>query len=82
MKQIFLSSVSKNLRDYREAAFNAIQRLDGHHCVRMEDFGARDSQSDDFCRQKVNECDIFVGIIGPDYGSCPPGSNKSFTERE
>jgi len=48
----------------------------------MEEFGARDSESDQFCREKVNECDIFVALIGPDYESCPEGSLTSYTQRE
>lgn len=48
----------------------------------MEDFGARNHSSEEVCRQKVVECDIFVGIVGHRYGSCPPGSDKSYTEIE
>jgi hypothetical protein len=48
----------------------------------MEDFGARDWESEEFCRAKVAECDLFVGIIGHIYGSCPEGSEKSYTEME
>jgi len=48
----------------------------------MEDFGARDAAPADLCRQKVTECDIFVGIVGPRYGSCPPDADVSFTELE
>ena len=71
LKTVFLSSTAKDLHDYREAAYRAISALDGYHCIRMEDFGARDAASDDFCRQKVAECDVFVGILGHCYGSCP-----------
>jgi hypothetical protein len=48
----------------------------------MEDFGALDWQADDFCQAKVAECNLFVGILGHLYGTCPPGSEQSYTERE
>jgi hypothetical protein len=82
MKTAFLSSTAKDLQEHRQAAYRAIQTLDGWKCVRMEDFGARDSQADDFCRKRVSECDVFVGILGHLYGSSPPGEPVSFTERE
>jgi hypothetical protein len=82
MQQVFLSSVSRGLEPYREVAYQVINGLDGYHCVRMEDFGARDWESDDFCRARVAECDLFIGIVGLLYGSCPPGSSISYTERE
>lgn len=82
MKKVFLSSVAQGLEAHREAAYKAINGLEGYHCVRMEDFGARDAAPADLCQEKVRECDIFVGIIGPRYGSCPPDSDVSFTELE
>jgi hypothetical protein len=48
----------------------------------MENFGARDIDSDSFCRARVGDCDIFVGILGHQYGSIDPQSGKSYTERE
>ena len=80
--KVFLSSTGKDLPQYREAAYRAIEELDGYHCVRMEDFGARDAASDAFCRQRVAETDIFVGILGHCYGGSPVGSDKSYTLQE
>jgi formylglycine-generating enzyme required for sulfatase activity len=82
VRNVFLSSTAKDLGSYRDAVYEAISGLDGFHCVRMEDFGARDWAADDFCRAKVAECDVFVGLLGHLYGSSPPGSKTSFTERE
>jgi Domain of unknown function (DUF4062) len=56
--------------------------MDEFHCVRMEDFGARDSIASDFCRQKVAECDVVVFILGLCYGSSPTGSEDSYTLQE
>jgi formylglycine-generating enzyme required for sulfatase activity/energy-coupling factor transporter ATP-binding protein EcfA2 len=82
VRNVFLSSTAKDLRPYRDAIFLAISGLDGFHCVRMEDFGARDWEADAYCRARVAECNVFVGLIGHLYGSSPPGSKTSYTERE
>ena len=82
IRTVFLSSTARDLQEYREAAYKAIEGLDGYHCVRMENFGARDHEADEFCAAKVAECDLFVGIVGHLYGSCPKGSETSYTERE
>ena len=81
-KTAFLSSTGADLRAYREAAFLAIQKLDGWKCIRMEDFGARDWDVDSFCLARAKECDLFVGIIGHRFGDGPKGSKESYTQRE
>lgn len=48
----------------------------------MECFGARAWDADDFCLEKVRECDVFVGIAGLCYGSVHAPSGKSYTHRE
>ena len=40
MMKVFLSSTAKDLQEYRDAVFAAIQACDDLHCVRMEDIGA------------------------------------------
>ncbi|MBI5303440.1 MAG: HEAT repeat domain-containing protein [Chloroflexi bacterium] len=82
MRKIFLSSTAKDLQEYRDAVFAAIQACDDLHCVRMEDFGARAVMADEFCRAKVAECEVFVGIVGHYFGSSPKGSDKSYTQQE
>jgi hypothetical protein len=82
IRTVFLSSVAAGLEQYRDAVYEAINGLDDYKCVRMEDFGARDCQPEAFCRQKIAESDIFVGIVGQLYGSCPPSNEKSFSELE
>ena len=82
VKTVFLSSTGRDLHKHRDAVYQAIEDLDGYHCVRMENFGARDAEADAFCRAKVAACDLFVGIVGHVHGSCPDGSEQSYTERE
>jgi Domain of unknown function (DUF4062)/inactive STAND len=79
--QVFLSSTARDLAEHREAVFRAINGMDGYQCVRMEDFGSWDSESEAFCRRTVVECDLVVFLIGPLYGSEAP-SGMSFTESE
>ncbi|RPH55863.1 DUF4062 domain-containing protein, partial [bacterium] len=82
VRTVFLSSTARDLGPHRDAVAQAIAALDGFHLVRMEDFGARDWQADDFCRARVAECDVFLGLIGHLHGSSPEGREASFTERE
>src|ERR1035437_5255556 len=82
VRTVFLSSVARGLEEYRDAVYREIERLDGYHCVRMEDFGARELDSAKFCAQRAAACDIFVGLVGQRYGSSPPDEVRSFTEIE
>ena len=82
MKKVFLSSTAKDLKEYRDEVYLAIHGIEEHHCIRMEDFGARDDLAMDFCSSKIAECDLFIGIVGHLYGSSPPGSTLSYTEWE
>ena len=82
IKTAFLNSTAKDLVEYRDAAYKAIEGLDDWHCVRIEDFGARDWAFYDFCLARVAECDLFMGVVGHLHGSCPEGSKQSYTERE
>src|SRR5262249_15022172 len=81
-RTVFLSSTGKDLAHHRQAVYAAIQGMEGYQCVRQEDFGSRSQDADAFCREQVARCDVFVGLIGHFYGSTPPGTRQSFTERE
>jgi formylglycine-generating enzyme required for sulfatase activity len=82
IRSVFLSSTGADLRPYRDAAFHAIHKLDGWKCIRMEDFGARPSGVVSFDQAAVEQCDLFVGIIGLLFGDCPKGAAESFTHLE
>lgn len=79
---VFLSSTASDLADCREAAYQAIEGLDGFHCVRMEDFGSHDSNALELVERKVRECDVVVCLLGWSYGSRPDRNNLSYTEIE
>ncbi len=82
MRKVFLSSTVRDLTEYRNKAYHAIEGMDGFHCVRMEDFGARDAQTYEFCRKKIVACDAAVFLIGLCYGSTPEGADETYTAQE
>lgn len=82
VRLVFLSSVAGGLTEYRNTAAEAIGYLDDWKCVRMEEFGARDEVSAESCRAQIERCEVFVGILGPWYGSSFPGSEMSYSEAE
>ena len=82
VKTVFLSSTARDLVEYRNTVFGAIQRMDNWKCVRMEDFGSRDNAPDTYCRDAIAKCEVAVFIVGHRYGSCPADSKQSFTEHE
>ncbi len=82
MIRVFLSSTALDLASERNAAADAINKLNGYTCVRMEDFGAISDIPLDACLAQLRECEIYLALIGHRYGSCPPGENLSYTEAE
>ena len=50
--------------------------------VDMRHFAARDGSPADYCRQRVRECEIYVAVVGFQYGSLAPGEEVSYTELE
>jgi tetratricopeptide (TPR) repeat protein len=81
MIRVFISSTSEDLRDHREAVRDAVMTL-GMHPVMMEHFPAMDADAVAACRQKVIDCDLFVGIYAHRYGHIPQGETRSITEME
>jgi tetratricopeptide (TPR) repeat protein len=79
--KVFLSSTGRDLKTYREAAFDAIQGM-GHHCVRMEDFHGEAVKIEDRDDRDIVECDVFVIMIGQLHGTCAEDTDKSYTELE
>jgi hypothetical protein len=77
----FLSSTYIDLKEYRQAASEALERL-GHKVNRMEIFGARPDEPKEACLKEIDECDLFVGIYAYRYGYVPSGSLISITEQE
>jgi hypothetical protein len=65
-----------------EAVGEAVEEL-GYEFVEMGGFAARNQPSAGACEQLVRSCDVFVGVLGSEYGSLVPGRPElSFTELE
>jgi formylglycine-generating enzyme required for sulfatase activity len=79
--KVFISSTSKDLKEYRQAAIDAVIK---HECaiLAMEHFGARAGKPVKVCADDVQKCDIFVGIYAHRYGFIPKGSQTSITQQE
>ncbi len=67
MKRVFVSSVIKGFEDYRQVARQAVELM-GHRPVMSEDFGARAYSSEMACITEVEKSDIYIGILGAEYG--------------
>jgi len=71
--RVFVSHTSE-LRDfpaggsYVAAAERAISAC-GHVIVDMADFPAVDQVPAQLCRERVQSCDVYVGILGTRYGA-------------
>jgi hypothetical protein len=68
---IFLSSTSEDLRDYRSTVTDALGRL-GQFVVRMETFGAKPNKPLSACRDEVLQSDALIVVVGHRYGWIPP----------
>ncbi len=84
---MFLSHTAE-LRQYPEAesfvaaAEKAVTRA-GDVPVDMQYFTARDDKPADYCRRKVRESDVFVGLLGFRYGSpVRDDESRSYVELE
>lgn len=78
--KVFISSVVRGFEQLRAAAKSAVEALDMKP-IMSEHFGARTYSSEHACLTEVDQCDIFVLILGANYGYEPePG--LSVTQQE
>ena len=79
--RVFVSSTVRDLAQYRDIIRLALQ-TSGHSFLGMEHFAAQSFPPLDVCLSELDTADVYVGVIGDNYGSCPPGQKKSYTELE
>jgi hypothetical protein len=65
--QVYVSSTYDDLQEERKAAFDAILSL-GHIPIGMEKFPASDEKSTEITRRFLDNCDVFVILVGGRYG--------------
>jgi len=79
--KIFLSSTYEDLKEYRDAAFNAIHSI-GYYCEDMKNWPAYNQNGSVFSIEKVSQCDVFILILAHRYGSVDPKTHCSIVELE
>ena len=84
--QVFVSHTSDvarfpSDRSFVQAALDAVGRA-GMAPVDMRYFAAGDDSPADYCRRRVRECEIYVAIVGLQYGTYVPAEQVSYTELE
>ncbi|MBZ0275731.1 MAG: DUF4062 domain-containing protein [Anaerolineae bacterium] len=81
MTRVFISSTSKDLRDYRQAAIDVCLQLDLHP-IGMEYFPAMGMGATAGSKRKLDAAGLYVGIFAHRYGYIEDGYNQSVTEIE
>lgn len=79
--QVFVSSTFTDLISERQAAVAAILKA-GHMPAGMELFTAGNQSQMDVIRRWIDDCDIYMLILGGRYGSIEPNTGLSYTELE
>ncbi len=79
--RVFISSTYRDLAEHRETMRLALE-TSGYDFRGMEHFAADTLPPLDVCLKEVDNANIYVGIIGGRYGSCPRRRVLSYTELE
>ena len=80
MRKVLISSVVTGFEAYRAAARKAVDLM-GDKPVMCEEFGARPYASEVACISEVESSDIYLLIMGEEYGYVGP-SGESITQME
>jgi O-acetyl-ADP-ribose deacetylase (regulator of RNase III) len=78
---VFVSSTSADLKPHRQAVRDVINTL-RLTFIGMEEFAPTAQAPTDLIRRKVNEGQVYLGILGMRYGYVDPGTGLSMTELE
>lgn len=79
--RVFISSVRRGLEAERDSLPGLIMAL-GHEPRRFEDFGARPVPSREACLRGVKDSDVYLLLLGPNYGHVFPETGQSATHDE
>ena len=79
--QVFVSSTYEDLKQERNKVITALLSL-GHIPCGMEYFPAADEDAWHCIERLIPQCDYYVLLVAGKYGSIPPGSKESYTEKE
>jgi len=78
---IFVSSTFNDLVEYRKSIHNAILS-DGNFPVAMENFTASTQSQWKIIQELIDNCDIYILVVGFKYGSIDEETGMSYTEKE
>ena len=78
---VFVSSTFSDLKSERQAAVQAILKA-GHIPAGMELFTAGDKSQLEAIYEWIDQCDVYMLILGGRYGTLDPISRVSYTELE
>jgi hypothetical protein len=79
--RVFISSTYEDLKTYRQAAIEVVNRYEGIPRA-MELFMASPGEPVEVCKEELLKCDVFVGIYAHWYGFIPEGETSSITRLE
>lgn len=79
--KVFISSVRQGLEQERESLPGLIRAV-GHEPIRFEDFTAQSVPSREACLRGVAESDVYLLLLGPNYGTIFPETGLSPTHEE
>ncbi len=79
--KVFISSTKVDLEAERKAAFDAVLKA-GHMPVGMENFTSGGDPPWDVIKAWIDDCDVYILIIGGKYGTLYLKTKKSFTQME
>jgi len=78
---VFVSSTSIDLKSHRQAVRDVINTM-RLKFIGMEEFAPTTQAPADLIRRKVNESQVYLGILGFRYGYVDPSTGLSMTELE
>jgi len=79
--KVFISSTYRDLAEYRDRVIQQILHMK-QIPIAMEFFGSQPAEPTIVCFKEIEECDVFVGIYGFNYGYTPGEDGTSITEQE
>lgn len=79
---VFVSSTFEDMKDIRKAVLERLYSTEDFMPIGMENFMASDSSQLDYIRDRLNDTDIYVLLLGGRYGTLTPHGDKSYTHKE
>ena len=79
---VFVSSTFEDMKDIRAAVLGRLYSTEDFMPIGMENFMASDSSQLDYIRERLNDTDIYVLLLGGRYGTLTPRGDRSYTHEE